>query len=121
MGSGEIVSLTIWVTVFCALVVFAVPVTITILIIRHRRRMAQISRSPAGQSVAAKLEALCVEVANLRETTTQFDMSVERTLTEMQHRITILEAAQQRSSAGASPPTIHPTAQTIEAGRQTSG
>jgi hypothetical protein len=46
----------------------------------------------ANQQAPAELAALRQEIASLRDTTTQFDMSVERTLTELQHRVASLEA-----------------------------
>ena len=61
---------------------------------KHQLDMAQVragSRSELDQSAIVQLEALRNEIAQLRDTTTKYDMSVESALEEVRHRLTTLE------------------------------
>jgi hypothetical protein len=75
-------------------------------------------RAIGGQSFApqskGEIAALREELAQLRDTTTKFDMSVESTLTEIQHRLSRLEAAQRPTPTTSSPEDV----QSVAAGRQ---
>ncbi len=62
---------------------------------KHQQEMARINASRQtqnGQFSSSELETLRQEIAQLREVTTQYDMSVDRTLHETQQRLTNLES-----------------------------
>jgi hypothetical protein len=61
----------------------------------HQQEMARIrwsSRTEMDQASLSQIEALTSEVAQLRDTTTKYDMSVERALEEIRHRLTTVES-----------------------------
>jgi uncharacterized protein YlxW (UPF0749 family) len=62
---------------------------------KHQQEMARI-RSASGlqmdQSARSAFDELRNEIAQLRDTTTKYDMSVERALEELRHRIAKLES-----------------------------
>ena len=62
---------------------------------RHKEEMARIrmtTRFEMDGAAQGQFETLRQEVMSLRDTTTQYDMSVERSLEEIRHRLTSLES-----------------------------
>jgi TolA-binding protein len=62
---------------------------------RHREEMARIRASATsglGETAQSQFELLRNELMALRDTTTQYDMSVEKSLEEIRHRLTTLES-----------------------------
>ena len=92
---------------------------------RELELRAMTGQMHSGQT-SSEISALRQEIVQLRETTTRFDMSVESSMTEMQRRLSRLEAAQNTATSAASAPASPPIAlpapeiQSIAAGRQTS-
>ena len=87
-------------TFVCAIVgivaVFGMPIWITALIVRHRQRMAEIAEARASGGVSAmEIARLGEEIAQLRDTTTKYDLSVENALQELGRRLEVVERATQ--------------------------
>jgi TolA-binding protein len=60
----------------------------------HQQEMARIrsaSRAQVGEAAQGQFEDLRRELMALRDTTTQYDMSVEKALEEIRHRLTVVE------------------------------
>ena len=66
------------------------------LVFAHTERKIKICSQPGTQdSVApAQQEALRDEIARLRDTSTQYDVSLQHALEDLQHRVASIEAAQ---------------------------
>jgi hypothetical protein len=78
--------------VIISLFLFAVPVWIVAIRTRHTERMAEISRAQASsEASSSEIAALREEVAKLRDTTTQYDLSVEHALQELNQRLAVVE------------------------------
>jgi sensor histidine kinase regulating citrate/malate metabolism len=69
-------------------------VPITAMVLKHRKEMLQMElekRRLSNQEVVAQIEALRQELAQLRDTSTQYDMSLQATLETLQERVRMLE------------------------------
>jgi predicted nucleic acid-binding Zn-ribbon protein len=67
---------------------------ITWMVLRHRKEMLQMElekRRLSNQEVEKQIEALRAEIAALRETSTQYDMSLQANLENLQERVRALE------------------------------
>jgi 16S rRNA G527 N7-methylase RsmG len=72
---------------------------------QHEQKMAAIRQPKNGQALeatASEIESLQQDLADLRNTTTQYDVSVERALAEMLHRLERLESLSRSKQNGAS-------------------
>lgn len=74
--------------------------------------------SRQDQNMAEQVAAMRQELAQLRDTSTQFDMSLQRRLEEMEHRLGFVEGAG-KSAAGPMPTA--PSPPSMEAPQQTIG
>ena len=69
-------------------------VLITATVLWHRKEMLQMElerRRLSNQEIVAQIEALRQELAQLRDTSTQYDMSLQATLETLQERVRMLE------------------------------
>ena len=69
-------------------------VPITAMVLKHRKEMLQMElerRRLSNQEIVAQIEALRQELAQLRDTSTQYDMSLQMTLETLQERVRMLE------------------------------
>ena len=69
-------------------------VPITAMVLKHRKEMLQMElerRRLSNQEVIAQIEALRQELAQLRDTSTQYDMSLQANLEALQERVRMLE------------------------------
>jgi hypothetical protein len=73
-------------------IAFGCTVVIVKCISNHFIELARIRQSKVVSVDNAGLEALRNEVMKLRDTTTQYDMSVERTLSEIKNRLAHVES-----------------------------
>jgi len=67
---------------------------ITAMVLKHRKEMLQMElerRRLSNQEVIAQIEALRQELAQLRDTSTQYDMSLQANLEALQERVRALE------------------------------
>jgi hypothetical protein len=87
------------VAVVGAVSVFGMPVFLFIAWSRHKERMAALMQPRSDMRSSAEIESLKQEIASLRDTTTQYDMSVEHRLTEIQHRLDNIEGRRTSSTA----------------------
>lgn len=72
----------------------ALFVPITAMVLKHRKEMVQLElekRRLSNQEIAKQIEALRQEIAHLRETSTQFDLSLQANLENLQERVRALE------------------------------
>jgi TolA-binding protein len=72
-------------------------IPITAMVIKHRKEMTAMElekRRLSTQEVAKQIEALREEIAQLRETSTQYDMSLQANLESLQERVRALEEHQ---------------------------
>ncbi|MCS7209290.1 MAG: hypothetical protein NZ874_06930 [Fimbriimonadales bacterium] len=72
----------------------ALFIPITAMVLKHRKEMLQMElekRRLSNQEVAKQIEALRAEIAQLRETATQYDMSLQANLENLQERVRYLE------------------------------
>ena len=72
----------------------ALFIPITAMVLKHRKEMLQMElerRRLSNQEVLAQIEALRHELAQLRDTSTQYDMSLQATLETLQERVRTLE------------------------------
>ncbi|SRR5579883_652343 len=68
--------------------------------LRHQERKLEIkagSQKTADGSVLKQIDALREEVARLRDTSTQYDISIQHTLEDLQHRLATLESSRRTS------------------------
>jgi sensor histidine kinase regulating citrate/malate metabolism len=68
--------------------------SITAMVLKHRKEMLQMElerRRLSNQEVVAQIEALRQELAQLRDTSTQYDMSLQANLEALQERVRMLE------------------------------
>ncbi len=69
-------------------------IPITAMVIKHRKEMMELElekRRLSNQEIAKQIEALRAEIAQLRETSTQYDMSLQANLESLQERVRALE------------------------------
>ncbi|MFN3690668.1 MAG: hypothetical protein ACK4UU_07065 [Fimbriimonadales bacterium] len=69
-------------------------IPITAMVIKHRKEMMQLElekRRLSNQEIAKQIEALRAEIAQLRETSTQYDLSLQANLESLQERVRSLE------------------------------
>jgi sensor histidine kinase regulating citrate/malate metabolism len=69
-------------------------VPITAMVLKHRKEMLQMElerRRLSNQEVIAQIEAIRQELAQLRDTSTQYDMSLQANLEMLQERVRLLE------------------------------
>jgi predicted RNase H-like nuclease (RuvC/YqgF family) len=74
--------------------IFGPALPITAMVLKHRKEMLQMElerRRLSNQEVIAQIEALRQELAQLRDTSTQYDMSLQMTLETLQERVRMLE------------------------------
>lgn len=72
----------------------ALFIPITAMVLKHRKEMVQLElekRRLNHQEIAKQIEALRQEIAHLRETSTQFDLSLQANLENLQERVRALE------------------------------
>ncbi len=72
----------------------ALFVPITAMVLKHRKEMLEMElerRRLSNQEMAAQLDAIREEIAQLRDTSTQYDMSLQATLEALQERVRYLE------------------------------
>jgi len=71
------------------------------IVLNHRKEMAKLKReqlAAANQEVLAQIEELRREIAELRRTTTEYDMSLQANLENLQERVRALEAERESHS-----------------------
>jgi TolA-binding protein len=103
------------------LVIMAIPITAIVLgigsemwktFLKHQERKLEIkagNQNAADSSVLQQIEDLREEVARLRDTSTQYDISIQHTLEELQQRMTYVEGkVQSKPFSGASEQTEEP-------------
>ena len=86
------------------------------IVLGHKERRAKIRDEATirvNSSLRDEVEALRRELAQLRDTATQYDVSIQHTLEELQQRMSRMEA---RGKPGAPLETDQDTRQTINAG-----
>jgi sensor histidine kinase regulating citrate/malate metabolism len=69
-------------------------VPITAMVLKHRKEMLEMElerRRLSNQEIVAQIEALRQELAQLRDTSTQYDMSLQANLEILQERVRLLE------------------------------
>jgi 23S rRNA maturation-related 3'-5' exoribonuclease YhaM len=67
----------------------------------HRRKMAELKikeHKVAAEDVRAEIESLRQEMKNLRDVTTQYDLSFDTTLQQVERRVSQLESARYTST-----------------------
>ncbi len=72
----------------------ALVVPITAMVLKHRKEMRQMElekRRLSHQAVEERIEALRAEIAALRDTATQYDLSLQANLENLQERVRALE------------------------------
>ncbi|MFN7016819.1 MAG: hypothetical protein ACK4P5_06625 [Fimbriimonadales bacterium] len=86
----DIVALAVVIGIFGA----GLLIPITAMVIKHRKEMMQLElekRRLSNQEIAKQIEALREELAQLRETSTQYDLSLQANLESLQERVRHLE------------------------------
>jgi hypothetical protein len=76
----------------------------------HQRRMLELKMmagSTADSGLVSELQALAQQVAELRDTTTRYDMSFDSALQRIESRVGHLEGRVNSIEAGESRPAIH--------------
>lgn len=72
----------------------AMFIPITAMVLKHRKEMLQMELEKqrlSNQEVARQIEALRAELAQLRETSTQYDLSLQANLENLHERVRYLE------------------------------
>ena len=72
----------------------ALFIPITAMVLKHRKEMLQMElerRRLSNQEIVAQIEAIRQELAQLRDTSTQYDMSLQANLEALQERVRALE------------------------------
>ncbi len=73
----------------------------------HQERLAALRVQSGGRvdtGVTDAVEALRVEVAQLRDTSTRYDMSLQHSLEELQHRVGVVESRTRPASISVGEP-----------------
>lgn len=96
MGSLDIGNLVVLAAV---VFIFGVALIVPVLAMtqKHRREMAMLElekQRKSNEEILKQIEALRQEIAELRQTTTQFDMSLQANLENLLERVRALEASQ---------------------------
>ena len=89
MGFGETL-----VSIFGILFAFGAPVLVVQAILRHKQRMCELDRglSPVSDSnLRLEVETLRQELRRLRDTTSQYDLSFDTALQNMERKYETLE------------------------------
>lgn len=90
MDMGDLIGLVAVVCIFGP----ALIIPIVAMTQKHRKEMAQLElerRRASNQEVIQQIEALRQEIAELRQTTTQYDLSLQANLENLQERVRALE------------------------------
>ncbi|MCS7065804.1 MAG: hypothetical protein NZL85_05950 [Fimbriimonadales bacterium] len=72
----------------------AIIIPVTAMVLKHRKEMVKLEierRTAVSQEVLAQLEVLRREIAELRQTSTEYDMSLQANLENLQERVRTLE------------------------------
>ena len=97
--------------------VLMTPVFIVRQVLKHREKLAAIKNKVDGSpALAADLAALRRELADLRETSTRFDMSFDAALSQVENRLRDVETKNTNPSGAAvyaTPPTAYETNETV--------
>jgi prefoldin subunit 5 len=94
---GELVALALVFFIFGP----AIVIPVMAMVLKHRKEMAQLKRersTATNQEVLAQIEELRREIAELRRTTTEYDMSLQVNLENLQERVRALEAERESHS-----------------------
>ena len=78
--------------IFALAPIIVIPVTAMVL--KHRKEMVRMEierRTTVNQEIVAQIEALRREIAELRRTSTEYDMSLQMNLENLQERVRTLE------------------------------
>jgi TolA-binding protein len=87
---GELIELAMVICIFGP----AIVIPVTAMVLKHRKEMARLEmerRTTVNQEIVAQIEALRREIAELRHTTTEYDMSLQMNLENLQERVRTLE------------------------------
>ncbi len=87
---GELIALVTVVLIFGP----AVIIPVTAMLLKHRKEMIRLEierRAMDKQELLAQLDALRREIAELRRTSTEYDMSLQANLENLQERVRALE------------------------------
>ncbi len=87
---GELIGLMAVICIFGP----AIVIPVTAMVLKHRKEMARMEierRTTVNQEIVAQIEALRREIAELRHTTTEYDMSLQMNLENLQERVRALE------------------------------
>lgn len=90
MDMGDLIGLVAVVCIFGP----ALIIPIVAMTQKHRKEMAQFElekRRVSNEEIARQIEALRQEIAELRQTTTQYDLSLQANLENLQERVHALE------------------------------
>ncbi len=72
----------------------AIVIPVTAMVLKHRKEMVRMEierRTTVNQEIVAQIEALRREIAELRRTSTEYDMSLQMNLENLQERVRALE------------------------------
>jgi TolA-binding protein len=87
---GELIGLVAVVLIFGP----AIVIPVTAMVLKHRKEMVRMEierRTTVNQEIVAQIEALRREIAELRRTSTEYDMSLQMNLENLQERVRTLE------------------------------
>ncbi|GBC91687.1 hypothetical protein HRbin15_00142 [bacterium HR15] len=87
---GDLVALVAVICIFGP----AVIIPVTAMVLKHRKEMVRLEierRTTVNQEVLAQLDALRRELAELRRTATEYDMSLQANLENLHERVRALE------------------------------
>ncbi|MFQ3610983.1 MAG: hypothetical protein SNJ72_05740 [Fimbriimonadales bacterium] len=94
---GELIGLVAVVLIFGP----GIVIPVVAMVQKHRRDMAQLELERSRHSsaeISKQIEALRQEIAELRRTSTEYDMSLQANLENLQHRVQSLEEELLRTS-----------------------
>ncbi len=106
------------IALFIPIVAMLIP--ITALVSKHFKDMAEIDArkgSSASAEVKEQLSAIRNEIAELRDTTTRFDMSFDAAITRLEQRVDNIEEERPVSSGSFTQPVVEEP-QPVRAGRK---
>lgn len=87
---GDLTGLVAVILIFGPVVI----IPVTAMVLRHRKEMVKLEierRTAVNQGVQDQLDALRREIAELRRTSTEYDMSLQANLENLQERVHALE------------------------------
>lgn len=91
------------------------PVFIVRMVIAHRERMARMNhRQEGAPGLVEEVASLRREMAQVRDTTSHYDLSFDAALTRIESRLHDLEAEKRAETVRSNAPAFHTTAQTRE-------